>query len=239
MEMPPPPQQNMWLARPNGTRVNPRPTGTPDFPSPTRGRSNPRLSRLLLVVEKNGKKRSKARQKWLRNYFNHFFAKVKIVASRAKKWPNFRVYRDCQTSFRKTSIISGNMTPFPWASTVTNGSAEAGRQLSGWLDPFPWTDPSLSGPGSELFTCLSVPPDGGTLRHVNNSLLGPLTEGSVHGNGSRQPDNWLSALAEPFITVLAHGNGVNICIFVCCIFVWIFVCTQFQVVILKNGWDMT
>ena len=52
------------------------------------------------------------------------------------------------------------------------------------------------------------PPDGGTLRHVNNSLPGPLSEGSVHGNGSRQPVNWLSALAEPFVTVLAHGNGV-------------------------------
>ena len=52
------------------------------------------------------------------------------------------------------------------------------------------------------------PPDGGTLRHVNNSLPGSLGEGSVHGNGSRQPDNWLSALAEPFVTVLAHGNGV-------------------------------
>ena len=52
------------------------------------------------------------------------------------------------------------------------------------------------------------PPDGGTLRHVNNSLPGPASEGSVHGNGSRQPDNWLSALADPFVTVLAHGNGV-------------------------------
>ena len=52
------------------------------------------------------------------------------------------------------------------------------------------------------------PPDGGTLRHVNNSLPGPLSEGLVHGNGSRQPLNWLSALAEPFVTVLAHGNGV-------------------------------
>ena len=51
---------------------------------------------------------------------------------------------------------------------------------------------------------------GGTLRHVNNSLPGPLNEGSVHGNGSRQSHNWLSALAEPFVTVLAHGNGVNI-----------------------------
>ena len=53
------------------------------------------------------------------------------------------------------------------------------------------------------------PPDGGTLRHVNNSLPGPVSEGSVHGNGSRQPDNWLLALTEPFVTVLAHGNGVN------------------------------
>ena len=26
---------------------------------------------------------------------------------------------------------------------------------------------------------------------------------------NRQPDNWLSALAEPFVTVLAHGNGVS------------------------------
>ena len=54
------------------------------------------------------------------------------------------------------------------------------------------------------------PPDGGTLRHVNNSLPGPVSKGSVYGNGSRQPDNWLLALAEPFVTVLAHGNGVNV-----------------------------
>ena len=54
------------------------------------------------------------------------------------------------------------------------------------------------------------PPDGGTLRYVNNSLPGLVSEGSVHGNGSRQQDNWLSALAEPFVTVLAHGNGVYI-----------------------------
>ena len=51
------------------------------------------------------------------------------------------------------------------------------------------------------------PPDGGTLRHVNNSLPGLVSEGSVHGNGSRQPDNWLSALAETFVTVLAHMGG--------------------------------
>ena len=58
-------------------------------------------------------------------------------------------------------ILGHPMTPFPWASTVTNGSAKAKSQLSGWRDPFPWTDPSLTGPGSELFTCLSVPPSGG------------------------------------------------------------------------------
>ena len=33
--------------------------------------------------------------------------------------------------------------------------------LADSLDPFPWTDPSLTGPGSELFTCLSVSPSGG------------------------------------------------------------------------------
>ena len=41
-----------------------------------------------------------------------------------------------------------NQTPFPWASTVTNGSAKAESQLCGWRDPFPWTDPSLRGRAS-------------------------------------------------------------------------------------------
>ena len=71
--------------------------------------NTPRLSRLLLVVEKNGKNRSKSLQKLLRNYFSQFLAKVKILDPRAKKWSNFRVSRDCQTSFRKTSIISGTV----------------------------------------------------------------------------------------------------------------------------------
>ena len=52
------------------------------------------------------------------------------------------------------------MIPFPLTSTVTNGSVQAQRRLSGLPDPFPWTDPSLSGPGSGLFTCLSAPPPG-------------------------------------------------------------------------------
>ena len=65
------------------------------------------------------------------------------------------------------------VTPFPWANTVTNGSAQAQRRLSALWDPFPWTDPSLSGPGSELFTCLTecpvdrrrVPAPGARRRH--------------------------------------------------------------------------
>ena len=72
------------------------------------------------------------------------------------------------------------------------------------IGPF---EPMPSGTGIAPPRC-HPPPDGGTLRHVNNSLPGPVSEGSVHGNGSRQPDNWLLALAEPFVTVLAHGNGV-------------------------------
>ena len=74
------------------------------------------------------------------------------------------------------------------------------------IGPF---EPMPSGTGIAPPRC-HPPPDGGTLRHVNNSLPGPVSEGSVHGNGSRQPDNWLLALAEPFVTVLAHGNGVKV-----------------------------
>ena len=76
---------------------NPRPTGTPDSPPPTGGMfEHPRLTRHLLVVEKNGNKRSKAREKRLHgnkrskarekllpNYFSHFFVQVEIVAPSA------------------------------------------------------------------------------------------------------------------------------------------------------------
>ena len=57
-------------ASPGQARVNLRPTGTTNFPPPTGvgGVWTPlRLSRILLVVEKNGKKLSKARHKLLRN----------------------------------------------------------------------------------------------------------------------------------------------------------------------------
>ena len=59
--------------------------------------------------EKRKKSVRRLVKKWLRNYFSQFFAKVKIVAPRAKKWPNFRVFCDRQTSFRKTSMIPGTI----------------------------------------------------------------------------------------------------------------------------------
>ena len=93
-----------------------------------------------------------------------------------------------------------------WEDQTANGHLHGQSPRSGFavIGPF---EPMPSGTGIAPPRC-HPPPDGGTLRHVNNSLPGPVSEGSVHGNGSRQPDNWLLALAEPFITVLAHGNGV-------------------------------
>ena len=98
-----------------------------------------------------------------------------------------------------------------WVDQTANGHLHGQSPRSGFavIGPF---EPMPAGTGIAPPRC-HPPPDGGTLRHVNNSLPGPLSEGSVHGNGSRQPDNWLSALAEPFVTVLAHGNGVNQSIF--------------------------
>ena len=93
-----------------------------------------------------------------------------------------------------------------WEDQTANGQLHGQSPRSGFavIGPF---EPMPAGAGTAPPRC-HPPPDGGTLRHVSNSLPGPLSEGSVHGNGSRQPDNWLSALAEPFVTVLAHGNGV-------------------------------
>ena len=44
----------------------------------------PRLSRLLRIVEQNGKRRSKAREKSLRNHFGHVLAQVKIEVTRGQ-----------------------------------------------------------------------------------------------------------------------------------------------------------
>ena len=57
---------------------------------------------------KTEKKRSKARQKWLRSYFSQFFAS-QIMATRAKNGQIFEFFRDSQTSFPKTFIISGTI----------------------------------------------------------------------------------------------------------------------------------
>ena len=94
-----------------------------------------------------------------------------------------------------------------WEDQTANGHLHGQSPRSGFavIGPF---EPMPSGTGIAPPRC-HPPPDGRTLRHVNNSLPGPVSEGLAHGNGSRQPDNWLSALAEPFVTILAHGNGVN------------------------------
>ena len=87
----------------------PRPTGTPDFH--WGGGSNtppPSISAPIRRREKR-KKTFKTSSKMITKLFSQFFAMVKIVAPRAKKWQNFRVFRDCQTSFRKTSITSGTI----------------------------------------------------------------------------------------------------------------------------------
>ena len=46
--------------------------------------NTPRLSRLLRIVEQNGKRRSKAREKSFRNHFGHFLSQVKIEVARGQ-----------------------------------------------------------------------------------------------------------------------------------------------------------
>ena len=46
--------------------------------------NTPRLSRLLRIVEQNGKRHSKAREKSFRNHFVHFLAPVKIEVTRGQ-----------------------------------------------------------------------------------------------------------------------------------------------------------
>ena len=49
-----------------------------------------RLSRLLRIVEQNGKRRSKAREKSFRNHFGHFLAQVKNEVTRGQNSKIFR-----------------------------------------------------------------------------------------------------------------------------------------------------
>ena len=69
-----------------------------------------------------------------------------------------------------------------WVDQTANGSLRGQSPQPGFavIGPF---EPRASGAGTALPRCHS-PPDGGTLRHVNNSLPGPLSEGSVHRIGS-------------------------------------------------------
>ena len=52
---------------------------------------HPRLSRLLRIVEQNGKRRSKVREKSFRNHIGHVFAQVKIEVNRGQ---NFKIFQN-------------------------------------------------------------------------------------------------------------------------------------------------
>ena len=80
--------------------VNPRPDGPLDFPPPAGGGGggvfeHPRLSRLQRIVEQNGKRHSKAREKSFRNHFGHFSAQVKIEVTR----PGVKIPKFSKTGF--------------------------------------------------------------------------------------------------------------------------------------------
>ena len=66
----------------------------------------PRLTKKLRGLERRGKSNRKLIKNTVETISAPFFAKVKIVASRGQKCRKFRVLRDCQTSRRKTSMIS-------------------------------------------------------------------------------------------------------------------------------------
>ena len=90
--------------------INPRPTGTRDFPPPTGGggggaNTTPSISAPIGRREKR-KKLSKVRRKWLRNYFIQIFYQVKIVASRGKKAQHFEFFAIAKQRYGKPSIIS-------------------------------------------------------------------------------------------------------------------------------------
>ena len=54
---------------------------------------HPRLSRLLRIVEQNGKQRSKAREKSFRNHFGHFWLRSKLRS------PGVKIPKFSQTVF--------------------------------------------------------------------------------------------------------------------------------------------
>ena len=78
-----------------------------------------------------------------------------------------------------------------WEDQTANGHLHGQSPRSGFavIGPF---EPMPSGTGIAPPRC-HPPPDGGTLRHVNNSLPGPVSEGSVHGNESYMQKQPLTA----------------------------------------------
>ena len=100
----------------------------------------PRLSRLLRIVEQNGKRRSKAREKSFRNHFGHFLAQVKIEVTRGQNskifqndfWTikslmlkveqRFWYHRVCLVKARRTMY---NLTLKGQGQNLTSGQARA------------------------------------------------------------------------------------------------------------------
>ena len=102
--------------------------------------NTPRLSRLLRIVEQNGKGRSKAREKSFRNHFGHFLAQVKIEVTRGQNskifqngfWTikylilkveqHFRYHRVCLVKARRTMY---NLTLKGQGQNLTSGQVRA------------------------------------------------------------------------------------------------------------------
>ena len=117
----------------------------------------PRLSRLLRIVEQNGKRRSKAREKSFRNHFGHFLAQVKIEVTRGQNskifqndfWTikslilkveqRFWYHRVCLVKARRTMY---NLTLKGQGQNLTSGQVRA-RSLG---DPSRWNYTSFDAP---------------------------------------------------------------------------------------------
>ena len=87
--------------------VNPRRAGARRHPrSAGGGGASRRPPTNSAPAHRRGKrkKRSKARQKPLRNYFSHFLAQVKIEASRGQKTKIFRNFRKSEHRFGEPQL---------------------------------------------------------------------------------------------------------------------------------------
>ena len=91
-----PPAGSKLAQTPAGARVNPRPDGPLDFPPPAGGGgcfNTPRLSRLLRIVEQNGKRHSKLAK-------NHFEIISVIFWLRSKlRSPEVKIPKFSKTVF--------------------------------------------------------------------------------------------------------------------------------------------